>query len=45
MLRTFAVVANDRAPEHNNPRFAGAASFDAPIIQSMLSRAWRCRRA
>jgi acyl dehydratase len=45
MMRTFAVVANDRAPEHNDPRFARAASFDSSIIQSLLSRAWRCRRA
>ena len=35
MLRAFAVVANDRAPVHNDPRFARAAKFDAPIIQGL----------
>jgi len=35
MLRAFAVVANDRAPVHNDPRFARAAKFDAPIVQGL----------
>jgi len=35
MLSAFAVVANDRAPVHNDPRFARAAKFDAPIIQGL----------
>jgi hypothetical protein len=34
-LRAFAFVANDRAPGHNDPQFALAASFDAPLIQSL----------
>ena len=35
MMQAFAVVANDRAPVHNDPRFARAASFDAPLIQGL----------
>ena len=35
MLRAFGGVANDRAPIHNDPRFARAAKFDAPIVQGL----------
>jgi 3-hydroxybutyryl-CoA dehydratase len=35
MMRSFAAVANDRAPLHNDPSFARAAKFDAPIVQGL----------
>jgi len=35
MLRAFAVVVSNRAPEHNDPRFARAASFGRPVIQNL----------
>jgi 3-hydroxybutyryl-CoA dehydratase len=35
MMRSFAAVANDRAPIHSNPDFARAAKFDAPIVQGL----------
>jgi acyl dehydratase len=31
----FARLANDRAPVHNDPRFARETGFDAPIIQGL----------
>ena len=35
MLAAFARVANDRAPVHDDPRFARAAGFAGPIVQGL----------
>jgi len=34
-LSHFAKVANDRAPVHNDPRFARTVGFEKPIIQGL----------
>ena len=34
-IANFAKVANDRAPVHNDPRFAMNAGFERPIIQGL----------
>lgn len=35
MVRAFGRLANDRAPVHDDPRFARAAGFDGPIVQGL----------
>ena len=35
MLEAFARVANDRAPVHEDPRFARTVGFAGPIVQGM----------
>jgi 3-hydroxybutyryl-CoA dehydratase len=35
MLADFAQVAKDRAPVHDDPRFARAAGFAGPIVQGL----------
>lgn len=34
-LSDFAKVANDRAPVHNDPRFAQTVGFERPIVQGL----------
>lgn len=35
MLNAYGRLANDRAPVHDDPRFAHAAGFDKPIIPGL----------